>query len=58
MAARKIAQQAQQLAAMCASRANLGLAAAHERRAGPMLVALEQAMAAAPAQAPLTGLEG
>lgn len=64
VAARKIAQQAQQLAAMCASRANVGLAAAHERRAGPMLVALEQAMAAAPAQLAqatqptLTGLEG
>lgn len=58
VAARKIAQQARQLAALCASRANLGLAAAHERRAGPMLNALERAMAAPAAQPALPGLEG
>lgn len=42
VAARKIAWQAENLARACASRANLALQSAHERRAGPMLAALER----------------
>lgn len=48
VAARKIAWQAQQLAQTCASRANIALVEAHEKRAAPMLAALERAASGLP----------